>query len=348
MTESKPANARKSKNMPGTPVFITAQHAVTQEMHRRGNCRASEVSADLGVKESTVSSIMHGLYIHGHAKRVERGVYHLVSLPKNFTPTKGKLDIRKIRRPVGPTMPAQIIALLQAAPDHTLTFEFIRNNTNFSRQATGAVLSDLVKRGILNRPRRSVYSLAYKPKTQEDREEAVLRYIAERPWSRAVEIQRGANVPVTTEMVRKFLAQACKAGTIKRAGFCYALPDEEHSAQECRNIRRALQAPEDLRPRGAGRPPKTRKALLGALRGFTQPRSVKTLADSVGLSVEAIRLALANMVQEGLVLACKLRTDREDMRLVYHYELARDDNGQETKKPKRRCKSPRRVGPQGP
>ena len=336
MTESKQANARKSKNMAEKPVLVTARHAVTQEMHRRGECRAAEVSADLDLKETTVSSIIHSLYIHGHAERVEKGVYRLVSLPKNFTPTEGKLDIRKIKRPVGPTMPAQIIALLQAAPDHTLPFEFLRNNTNLSRQETGAVLSDLVKRGILNRPRRGVYSLIYKPKTQEDREAAVLRYIAERPWSRASEIQRGANVPVTSGMVRKFLAQACKASKIKRDGFCYALSDEKHSAQECRNIRRALQqAPEDRGPRRVGRPPKTCMALLDALRGFTQPRSIETLADRAGVSIDSIRSALANMVQEGLVLACKLRTDREDMRLVYHYELARDDQGQETKKPKR-------------
>ena len=338
MSEPRQSNTGKSKNMAEKPVLVTARHAVTQEMHRRGECRASEVSADLGLKETTVSSIMHSLYIHGHAARVERGVYRLVSLPKNFTPTEGKLDIRKIKRPVGPTMPAQIIALLKAAPDHTLPFGFIRNNTNFSRQATGAVLSDLVKRGILHRPHRGVYSLAYKPKTQEDREAAVLRYIAERPWSRASEIQRGCNVSVTSGMVRKFLAQASNAGTIKRDGFCYALSDEKHSAQECRNARQALQAPEDRGPRRVGRPPKTCMALLDALRGFTQPRSVETLADSVGLSVDAIRSALANMVQEGLVLACKLRTDREDMRLVYHYELARDDQGQETKKPKKRRK----------
>jgi hypothetical protein len=338
MTESKQANARKSKNMAGKPVLVTARHAVIQEMHRRGECRAAEVSADLGLKETTVSSIIHGLYVHGHAERVERGVYRMVSLPENFKPTKGKLDVRKIRRPIGPTMPAQLITLLQAAPDHTLPFEFIRNNTNLSRQETGAVLSDLVKRGVLNRPRRGVYSLIYKPKTQEDREDAVLRYIADRPWSRAAEIQRGANLPVTADMVRKFLARASKAGKIKRDGFCYALPDEKRSTQECRNARQALQAPEDLGPRRAGRPPKTRIALLNALRAFTQPRSVETLADSVGLSVDSIRSLLADMVQEGLVLASKLRTDREDMRLVYHYELARDDQGQETKKPKRRRK----------
>ena len=339
MTESKQALARKNKRMAERPILVTARHAVTQEMHRRGECRAAEVSADLGLKETTVSGIMYGLYIRGHAARVERGVYQLVSLPENFTPTKGKLDVRKIRRPVGPTMPAQVIALLQAAPDQTLPFEYIRNNTNFSRQATGAVMSNLVKRGILDRPRRGVYTLAYKPKTQEDREVAVLKYIGERAWSRAVEIQRGANVPVTADMVRKFLAQATKAGKIKRDGFCYALPDEKRTAQECRNIRQALQAPVDLGPRRVGRPPKTRIALLDALRGFTQPRSVETLADGVGLSVGAVRSVLANMVLEGLVIASKLRTDREDMRLVYHYELARDDHGHETKKPKKRRKS---------
>ena len=340
MTQSQETDA--SKKIPDKPVLVTARHAVTQELYRRGPCRAAKVSADLGLKETTVSSIMYGLYVRGHAERVERGVYQLVSFPENFTPTEGKLDVRKIRRPMGPTMPAQVIALLQAAPDQTLPFEYIRNNTNFSRQATGAVLSNLVKRGILDRPKRGVYVLAHRPCTLEDRKAAVLKYVAERPWSRASEIQRGCNVPVAADMVRKFLTEAAKAGQVKRDGFCYALPSEKQSAQECRNARRALEAPPEPGPRRVGRPPKTRLALLCALRGFTRPRSVETLADGVGLSVGAVRSVLANMVLEGLVVASKLRTDREDMRLVYHYTLARDEQGRETKKPKPKKRRKRR------
>ena len=82
MTERKKANASKSKGDKRT--LVTARHAVTQVMHRRGECRASEVAADLGLKETTVSSVMYALYIRGHAERVDRGVYQLVSLPENF------------------------------------------------------------------------------------------------------------------------------------------------------------------------------------------------------------------------------------------------------------------------
>lgn len=334
MTKRKQSDAGKSNKSTGKPTLVTARHAVTQEMFRRGACRAADVAKDLGLKETTVSSVMYGLYVRGHADRVERGVYQLVSLPKNFAPTEGKLDVRKIRRPMGPTMPAQVIALLHEAQDNTLTFEFIRNHTNFSRQATGAVLSNLVKRAILSRPRRGLYILAHKPSSQEDRHDAVMRYVRQRPWSRAAEIQRGSDISVTSDAARKILADAVKAGKIKRDGFCYALSSEKRSPQQCRNARRALQAPDEPGPRRVGRPPKTRLALLEALRGFTQPRSVEMLADRVGLSVGAVRSVLANMVAEGLVAACKLRTDREDMRLVYHYELARDDRGRETKKPK--------------
>jgi len=334
MTERKKTAAKKSAATGKTRTLVTARHAVTQEMHRRGSCRASEVAADLGLKETTVSSVMYALYIRGHAERVDRGVYELVSLPENFKPTAGKLDVRKIRRPIGPTMPAQVIGLLQAAEDHTLTFEFIRNNTDFSRQATGAVLSNLVKRGILARSKRGVYELIHRPYTFEDRKEAVLSYLGDRPWSRAAEIQRGCNLPVTAEVIRKVLAEAVKAGVLKRDGFCYAQTGEKRSAQKCRNSREELQAPEQTGPRRVGRPPKTRMALLSALRGYTRPRSVETLADRVGLSVGAVRSVLANMVAEGLVMTSKLRTDRDDMRLVYHYELARDDKGHETLKPK--------------
>lgn len=336
MSKRKQADVSKSKKGTGKPALVTARHAVTQEMFRRGACRASEVSAVLGLKETTVSSVMYGLYVRGHAERVERGVYQLVSLPDNFTPTEGKLDVRKIRRPMGPTMPAQVISLLQAADDHILTFEYIRNHTNFSRQATGAVLSNLVKRGILERQKRGVYLLAHKPSTQNDRRNAVLAYVGDRPWSRAAEIHRGSNVLVTADAVRKILADAVKGGKAKRDGFCYAFPDEKRSPQECRNARRALQAPDEITSRRVGRPPKTRLALLTALRNYTLPRSVETLAEHVGLSVGAVRSVLANMVSEGLVVASKRRADREDMRLVYHYELARDDHGHETKKPRPR------------
>ncbi len=336
---TKTADTKTNASKAGKKTLVTARHAVTQEMHRRGPCRASEVAADLGLKETTVSSIMYALYINEHAERVDRGVYQLVSFPQGFKPTSGKLDIRKIRRPMGPTMPAQVISLLQAAEDHTLTFEFIRNNTDFSRQATGAVLSNLVKRGILTRSKRGVYHLVHRPHTYEDRKEAVLRYIAERPWSRASEIQRGSNVPVTAEVTRKILAEAVKDKAIKRDGFCYAPAGEKRSAQDCRKARQSLQAPVKPGPRRVGRPPKTRMALLSALRGYTRPRSVETLAERVGLSIGAVRSVLANMVAEGLVVTCKLRADRDDMRLVYHYELARDEQGKETiipPKPKKR------------
>ena len=334
VTKPKRLNIDKDKKAAGKPVLVTARYAITQEMLRRGACRASAVSADLGLKETTVSSVMYGLYVRGYAARIDRGVYELVSLPEGFTPTEGKLDVKKIRRPMGPTMPAQVIALLQAAPDHILPFEFIRSNTNFSRQATGAVLSELLTRGILERLKRGVYKLAHTPPTQNDRKEAVLRYVADRPWSRAAEIQRGSNVPVAQDTVRKILADAVKAGDVKRDGFCYAVSKEKRSPQTCRNARKALQAPEETGPRRVGRPPKSRMAVLSALRVFTQPRSLETLADCAGLSVGAVRSVLMNMVSEGLVIASKLRTDREDMRLVYHYELARDEKGCEVKKPK--------------
>ena len=340
MTTEK-TDAKKNKPKGEKKTLVTARHAVTQEIHRRGPCRASEVAADLGLKETTVSSIMYALYINGHAERVERGVYQLVSFPEGFTPTTGKLDIRKIRRPVGPTMPAQVISLLQAADDHTLTFEYIRNNTDFSRQATGAVLSNLVKRGILTRSKRGVYHLVHRPYTYDDRKDAVLRYIVERPWSRAPEVQRGCNVPVTAELARKILNEAVKDKVAKRDGFCYAPIGEKRSAQDCRKDRQALQSAAKPGPRSVGRPPKTRMALLGALRGYTRPRSVETLADRVGLSVGAVRSVLANMVAEGLIVTCKLRTDRDDMRLVYHYELARDAQGRETIKPPKGKKTTR-------
>ena len=47
---------------------------------------------------------------------------------------------------------------------------------------------------------------------------------------------------------------------------------------------------------------------------------MEVLAKQVKLSTGAVRSVLTQLVEEGCVRAVKLRADREDMRLVYHYE----------------------------
>ncbi|MCD6365247.1 MAG: type IV toxin-antitoxin system AbiEi family antitoxin domain-containing protein [Planctomycetes bacterium] len=312
----------KGSRKPVETAHLTAKHAVTQEMQRRDTCRAGELAKDLGLKQATVANIMYGLYTQGYARRLGRGVYKLDHLPANVKPAKGKIDRRVIKRLTGPTMPAKIIALLQGAPDQALPFDQIRRSCGFSRQATGAVLSNLVKRGIVARPRRGFYRLRYIPGPYGDRAEIVERYLVERPWSRITEIQRGADHFVSADTVRKVLKKLRKSGKVKRDGFFYALTEEKRSAEECRVNREPVQPRKNRRRIGAvGRPPKTRKALLAVLRAYTRPRTVETLAKRVKLSVGAVRSVLSQLIDEGYVSAVKMRTDREDLRLVYHYHL---------------------------
>jgi DNA-binding IclR family transcriptional regulator len=305
---------------------ITAREAVTQELQRREACRAGELAHDLGLKETTVANIMYGLYVQGYARRLARGLYGLVRMPKNIQPAKGKVNVHSIKRASGPTMPATIISLLQHAPDQALAFDEIKRASGFGRQATGAVLSNLVKRGIVARPRRGFYRLRYVPGPHGDRAEAVLRYLAERPWSRITEIQRGADRYVSADTVRKVLSKFRDDGKVQKSGFFYAPSEEKRAPEQCRANREPVQPRRNRKRIGSvGRPPKTRRALLAALRAYTRPRSVETLAQRVKLSVGAVRSVLTQLVAEGYVHAEKMRTDREDLRLVYHYQLVRPE-----------------------
>lgn len=306
---------------------ITARQAVTQEMNRRGICRASELAKDLDLKETTVSNIMYGLYIRGYARRLGRGEYKLDRLPDNIPPSEGKVDHSRIKRSNGQTMPAKIISIIQQSPDDCMGFEAIKNLSGFSRQATGAVLSNLLNRGILARPQRGVYRIDRIPAPHGDRAEAVLQYLAANPWSRITEIQRGAERYIAADTIRKALARFIEEGKAKREEFFYALSDEDQTPSHRRFNREFVNLRDGRKDFDrVGRPPKTRRALLAVLKMFDQPRSAETLAKRMNLSIGATRSVLAQLVAEGHVVASKMRTDREDLRLVYHYQLANLDD----------------------
>ena len=308
----------------------TARDLVTGEMRQQGACRSGALAKQLGLKKTTVSSIMHGLYMDGYARRLARGLYQLVRLPDDTGPGGENLAAPIPERPEGQTMPAKIIGLLQDAPDQALPFDDLKRSSGFTRQAAGAVLSNLVKRGIVARPRRGFYRLRYVPGPHGDRGEIVMRYITDRPWSRITEIRREADRYIAADTVRKILTRFAEAGKVQKDGFFYALASETRTPSQCRAGRQPIK-PSRRRGRTTriGRPPRTRRALINTLKACTSPHSVEVLAKQVKLSTGAVRSVLTQLVEEGCVRAVKLRADREDMRLVYHYEYIWPDKAKQ-------------------
>ncbi len=304
---------------------LTIRSAITREMKKRGSCRAKDLARDLELSEGAVSHVLHLLYSDGYARRIRRGVYQLGHTDDSAKAASDKNSAAALVASEPMTMPAKIIALLQEAPDQALAFDTMQRATGFSRQATGAVLSNLAKRGVVARPRRGFYRLRYVPSPHGARAESVLRYITDRPWSRITEVQRGADRYVSADTVRKVLNNFIRRGVMKRDGFFYALLPERRSWREVRDNRGPAEIRRNRKRLGnVGRPPTTRRALLAVMKSYTRPRTAETLAARINLSLGAIRSVLVQLVNDGLVSATKMRSDRQDLRLVYHYQYIRN------------------------
>jgi predicted transcriptional regulator of viral defense system len=149
----------KTRKAAGSPTARkTARWAVVQELKRRKTARNVEIARALDLRPSTVGYILHQLRVTGCAKRIKTGVYTFVRMPKNlhFWDDGVKIDGR-IPAPVGKTMPDKIINLLENAPRGALSFLAIWKLSRLERNVTGAVLSDLVNRGLVKRVRRGLY-----------------------------------------------------------------------------------------------------------------------------------------------------------------------------------------------
>ena len=299
----------------------TTRELICSAMAEQGPCRAGDIAERLDLNKGAVAAVMYELFSEGYARRLARGLYQFVRSPDEQEELDPVAETAAIEAIMGATMPAKIMSLLRAGPDQALSFREIKKACGYTRQATGAVLSNLVKRGIVARPRRGFYRLRYVPGPHGDRGEAVLRYLLKRPWSRISEIRREADRYIAADTVRKILTRFGDEGKVQRDGFFYALSDETRTAQHCRDEREPPRAERDgRRPGRIGRPPRTRIALLNIVKACTQPHSVDVLAKQAKLSVGAVRSVLSQLTEEGLVRTEKMRADREDMRLVYHYE----------------------------
>jgi|GEM_PF-2674006 len=140
----------------------TARWAVIQELRKRGTARNREIARALDLKPSTVGYILYRLRIEGHARRVRMGLYEFISTPRTMQIWEElpQGDPESLRRAAeGDTMPRKILNLLAEAPGRTLSFRLLWKLTGLKRQVAGAVLSDLVKRGLVDRVHRGIYKL---------------------------------------------------------------------------------------------------------------------------------------------------------------------------------------------
>lgn len=150
--------AKKTRGAGARTARKSARWAVVQELKRRRTARNVEIARALDLRPSTVGYILHQLRVTGCAKRIRTGVYNFVRMPKNlhFWDDGVRLDGR-IRTPPGDTMPEKVLNLLKSAPRGALSFRAIWKLSKLPRNVTGAVLSDLVKRGLAKRVRRGLY-----------------------------------------------------------------------------------------------------------------------------------------------------------------------------------------------
>jgi hypothetical protein len=133
---------------------------VIQELRRRGRARNIEIARQLDLRPSTVGYILYQLRIKGCAKRIQTGLYEFVALPEDLHYWDDGLDGRQPMPSTDDgTMPEKIVKLLASAPKGALSFRAIWKLSGLSRNVTGAVLSDLVKRGVIERVLRGLYAL---------------------------------------------------------------------------------------------------------------------------------------------------------------------------------------------
>jgi len=138
----------------------TARWLVVQELKRRGTARNIELARALDLRPSTVGYILYQLRVANCAKRLGTGLYEFLRMPGNLHFWDDGIRQGSIPVAEGATMPDKILSLLKDAPRGALSFWALWKLSGLPRNVTGAVLSDLVKRGSVERVRRGLYKVA--------------------------------------------------------------------------------------------------------------------------------------------------------------------------------------------
>ncbi len=142
----------------------TARWQVVQELKKRGTARNIDIARELDLRPSTVGYILYQLRVSGCAKRIKTGVYEFVCIPENLHFWDDGVTEETVPAPEGSTMPEVLLNLLRNAPKGALSFRALWKLSGLPRNVTGAVLSDLVKRGMVERVRRGLYKPVKKRK----------------------------------------------------------------------------------------------------------------------------------------------------------------------------------------
>jgi len=213
----------------------TARRAVIDELRQRGTARNAEIARTLGLKTSTVGSILHWLRAIGCVRRLKMGLYQFVRMPEYLSTWQQDLaDLPLVPAP-GATMPEKIINLLKDAPNQSLGFLALWKRSGLSRQATGAVLSKLLERGVLERPRRGRYHLLCIPRPDKGWPDLILNSLTERPWQRISEIHRHIEAAMSEDTLRKILRRLIAERRVVRRKAFYGLTGEQRDLQQWRN-----------------------------------------------------------------------------------------------------------------
>jgi predicted transcriptional regulator of viral defense system len=138
---------------------LTIRSAVVAELERLGRARNIQIARALGIKPSSVGYVLYQLRMSGCARRLGTGSYQFVKMPRNLRCWNDGIDMNNPPTVKGQTMPERILNAVTLAPNGGLSFLAIQKIANLPRNVTGAVLSDLVRRGLLERLHRGVYRL---------------------------------------------------------------------------------------------------------------------------------------------------------------------------------------------
>ena len=152
---------RKSVSVPEAKLRpgMTIRSAVVTELEKMGTAKNIDIARSLGLKPSAVGYVLYQLRMAGCAKRIDTGTYEFVRCPENLRCWDDGIDFDNPPTVKGGTMPDRILKAMDLAPNGALSFLAIQKISKLPRNVTGAVLSDLVRRNLVERVQRGVYRL---------------------------------------------------------------------------------------------------------------------------------------------------------------------------------------------
>ncbi len=158
-SKSSGAGKMKARKTRGMQQPASARWQVITELRQRGRARNIDIARTLGMTPGAVGYILYQLRLRGYVRRIKTGLYEFGRMPDDLYFWEHEQHLINLRPPESGTMPEKIVGLMKQAPDHVMSFRALWKLSGLPRQVTGAVLSDLVRRGDIKRIRRGLYRL---------------------------------------------------------------------------------------------------------------------------------------------------------------------------------------------